>query len=147
MQSFQGKDISGLDTDTASLSLRKQGSICLPCLDRWRVPAFPVVAMVDERSNRNSLRQLWRPACVVDMKVREENVVYLRQPCLARSSHNSIGVPAFIARPSCIDQQRLALRRNKQRCLAAFDVHKVDLQRFPGSRRPVRALRGSDAND
>src|SRR5882724_6517261 len=68
------------------------------------------------------------PSDVVIVIVRNQHKINFLDTGILRSRGNTIRIPPVISRPPRINQQRLPLRRHKQRCLPAFHVHKIDLQ-------------------
>ena len=89
---------------------------------------FDARPVIEEMLDRDPLRQLLHAADVIDVVVREQQVVDLLEPELRHDRHDPIGVAA--AGIAGIDQQRLAGRRHEQRGLAAFGVDDIDVERF-----------------
>ena len=81
-------------------------------------------------------QQLVAESLVVPLAVivGDQHVIDLLQSRLMGSGQDAIGIATVIAGPAGIDQQRLTRGAHDQRCLAAFDIDEVDLQRL-GSRR------------
>lgn len=94
----------------------------------WRIRCLPVRSVIDEGSDRNSLRQSGNSADVIYMVMRDQQIVDAMEASLFRRSKDAIGALPVVG-PSRIDQQRPLGRGDKQSGLAAFDVDEVDGQR------------------
>ncbi len=68
-------------------------------------------------------------AIVVQMPVRHSHIVELRQPrFLFDHIQNPVEIPPPVIRVTTVDQQRLANRRDDQRCRSALNINEVDIQ-------------------
>ena len=88
--------------------------------------------VIDEGSDLDPIDQPGNPTDVVTVIVRDQDIVDLLQASLMRRGKNTIGVAAFIPRPACVDQQRLARRAHDERGLSAFYVDEVNLHGLGG---------------
>jgi hypothetical protein len=108
----------------------------LDALDRGQRPI-----VIDERSDRQQVRELAHAAVVIRVEVRDEQDVDSRHARRPRSGQDAVHVapPRGLARhgrarsgrapPPGVDQQRFTARRHDERGLAAFDVDEVDVER------------------
>ena len=95
--------------------------------------------VIDERPDRNPLRQLLHAADVIDVIVRRDQVVDLRDTGVGEAAMMPIGVaPAGIA---AVEQRRLPGRRHEEGRLPSLGVDDVDLQRLGASACAPRACR------
>ena len=84
-------------------------------------------AVVDERPNRNPLRELRHAAVVVLVKMRDQEIVDAGEARVLDRGHDPIGIAAVLLRIAGVDEQRLPRRRDDERRLAAFDVDEIDV--------------------
>ena len=86
--------------------------------------------MINHHFNRNLRGKLCQPARMIDVVVGKKHKIQLFNAGKLRRGHNAIRVAPVAIGPAGIDQQGLPFRSHKKRRLSAFDVHKVNLQRF-----------------
>ena len=84
--------------------------------------------VIDEGPDRNPLRQLLQSADVIDVVVRRDQVVDLRDAGVGDRQHEPIGVAS--AGVAGVNERRLPGGRDEQRRLPPFGVDDVDLQRL-----------------
>ena len=92
-----------------------------------------------------ALRELLQPADVIDVVVREHQIVDLLQPGVGDDRHDPIGVA--VAGIPGVDQQRLPRRRHEQRRLPAFGVDDVDVERLGAGLRRWKRARQNEGED
>lgn len=76
---------------------------------------------------------------MVHVEVCDQQVVDLAYPCVARGSNNPVRIAGLvrvarpesraIARPSCVDEQRVTLGSDYERRLSSLNVDEVNLER------------------
>ena len=92
--------------------------------------------MIDEGAYRDLGDQLGDAAAMVIVIVGQQHVVDLADARALGCSKNPVGIAAIVVRPSCVDEQRLPGRGDKQRGLATLDIDEVNLKILFG--RPCR---------
>ncbi len=106
---------------------------------------FDARPVIEEMRDRDPLRQFLHAADVIDVVVREQQVIDLLEPDLRHDRHDPIRVAA--AGIPGIDQQRLAGRRNEQRGFSTLGVDDVDVERFGSSLRRWQRSREYECED
>src|SRR4051794_38400890 len=104
--------------------------------------------MIDERANRDPLRELLHAADVIDVIVRGQEVVNLRQAGVGDGRHEAIRVAS--TRVAAVYEQRLPAWRDVERRLAPFcvdDVHDQRLRRGWLRRPALRAIERGKRRD
>src|SRR5262249_31798917 len=84
--------------------------------------------MIDKGPDLNFLRQLRHSAYMVIVVMGDHNVVDLIDSRELRGRCNAVGVSAFKARPSRIDQHGLAGGADDKRCLSTFHINEIDVE-------------------
>jgi hypothetical protein len=103
--------------------------------------------VIVERPDRHAPGQLRDAAVTIGMKVRDQQVIDARDPCVPHRGENPPGVPALRG-VTGIDEQRLAGRRHDERRLSALDIDEIERQRVRGrSRRHVKHRGNKDRCD
>ena len=95
--------VSRLNRQPFKLLRRQQFLIGLPDLHSGDVGALAVVTVIDDRSNRNSSRQLRQSAHVIIVKVGDQDVIDLADPRLPGDGNDSVGIPSVVSRPAGVD--------------------------------------------
>ena len=85
--------------------------------------------MVETFLDRDHLGQRLKPAHVILVEVRDDQVVNPGQAGLLGCRENAFRVAVIFRRESGIDEQRFPGGRHNQGSGAAFDVHPVDVER------------------
>jgi len=102
----------------------------LPAFNGRPVRGFAVFAVIDEGSYRNARHELRHTSHMVGVKMGDQHVINLADPGQLSRSDDAIGVAAIVAGPARINEQRITFWRDEECGLAAFHVHKIDLQRL-----------------
>jgi hypothetical protein len=84
--------------------------------------------VIDEGADGDAVDELRDAAGVVDVVVGEEDVIDVIDAGAFGGGDDAIGVAAFIAGPTGIDEERVSGGRDEESGLAAFYVDEVDLQ-------------------
>ena len=95
--------------------------------------------VVDERPDRQPLRELMGAAHVVAVEVGDDQVVDRVGTGIRGGRGDAVGIAPVEARPPGVEEHRLAGRGDEERRLAPLHVDDVDLQRVV---RPVLGRRG-----
>jgi hypothetical protein len=61
---------------------------------------------------------------MIFVKMSNQDVVNLSDSRFLGYGNNAVGIASVVSRPSCIDQQRVLLRRHEQGCLSSLGVYK-----------------------
>jgi hypothetical protein len=80
--------------------------------------------VIDERADRDPLRELLQSADVIDVVVRGDQKIDLGDAGVLDRVHQAVGVTA--ARIAGVDEHGLSRRRDPQRRLSAFRVDHVN---------------------
>ena len=92
------------------------------------VRVFAIEAVVEEFADGDALDEFRHAANVIGVKVGDEHVIKTGDAGVAHGGLDALGVATVVARPPCVNQQRLAGGGNKERGLSAFDVDGVDAE-------------------
>ena len=125
--SLYGENVPGLCDDAFIFSGGQELLIGEPALLCYLVRGFTILSVIDEGADWNPLGELRSAANVVVMVMGDEDEVDFVNAGIMRSSDDAVGVTTVIARPTGIDEERLARGSDEERGLTAFDVHKIYL--------------------
>ena len=123
-----GEKVAGLGDDVFVVSAGKDLLVLGVAVLGDALVKFTVGAVVYEGTDRDAGDQLWNAADVVGVIVGEKEVIDLRDAGVPGDGYDAVGVAAFVAGPSGIDEQRLPVRCDEERGLPTFDIDEVDLQ-------------------
>ena len=105
--SLNWQNVANLRDNSFDALIRKNLLIVLPRLFRRLFSGLAIRAVIDERTNRNSRRELRHSAGMIHVIVREQNEIDFRDPGFRCRCNNAIRVASRKSRPSGIDQQRV----------------------------------------
>ena len=86
--------------------------------------------MIEEGSDGDARDKLGNAAGVVGVVMGDEDVVDLAETRLLGGGDDAVRVTAVLSGPARVDEERLVLRGDEERGLAAFYVDEVDAQCF-----------------
>ncbi len=109
-----------------------------------RVVARRDRVVIDERMNRQAGGELGNAAGVVAMKMRDQQIVDVRNAGSFGRSGNPVRVPSAVCREAGVDEQRLPGRGLDQGGLTAFDVDEIDVQSVGSGERPRQRHRNRE---
>ena len=92
------------------------------------VRVFAIEAVVEEFADGDALDEFGHAANVIGVKVGDEHVIKTGDAGVAHGGLDALGVATVVARPPCVNQQRLAGGSDEERGLSAFDVDGVDAE-------------------
>src|SRR5579872_1020508 len=86
-----------------------------------------VGAVIDKGPDLDAVSELRNSSNVIAVIVRDQNIVQLLQSSLVSRGDNAVRIASFVARPACVDEQRLPRWTHDERGLSALYVDEIHL--------------------